>query len=199
MSKRRSHPFRQLITISFSKKLLLFFGFSFLLGILLFHLIGRRYLNDFIFFSDIALSHFKEISLPFTSLFPYLLKLRMSMLLVLLFLGCTRLKHFFYALFAGWFGFSYGFLSSFCCFKFSLVGSLLFFGMLLPHVPFYFFSFALLSCWFHEKKKSIASHSIGILFLLPAVLSFFFVLVGCLLESTASPLLLKKLLELLSI
>lgn len=193
MNKLISKPFARLHSVSFTKKLLLFFWICFFLGILLFNVIGRNYLNDFTFFSDMYLEHFKNSSFRFSELFPYILKQRFFTLFLLLILGSTRLRNPFYSLFCGWYGLSYGMLSSFCCFKFSFIGSLLFLAMLFPQFPFFLASFVLLIHTFHRDQKQYPTHSKISPNLFPCTVSVLLVFIGCLLESYISPILVQKI------
>lgn len=126
------------------KQLLAFFMPGFFLGLIYVNFIAKKYMAEPGIFSSYFMERFSSVKVETGEYLLYLLRIRLTPLLLLAAVSFTRLRRLFSVLFLIWTGFSAGLLSSMAAAGLGIVGSLLCITALFPQFLFYIPAYTIL-------------------------------------------------------
>lgn len=179
---------------------------AFLAGILLANLMGREEISNAGILNDYFIEKFKYTGVNGESLFFYILKERVPVMVLLFLLAFSSLGMISGILFLGWQGFSIGFMMSTAIAKYGGKGIFLILGGLFPQYLFYipvyilycYFALFLQKRIYGEQRNSLTAGERGKIYgigVLVALILLFIFIAGIFLESYINPSVLKKVLK----
>ena len=169
------------------KYFVLFYMFGFLAGILSANFIAGEYLADLGIFHEFFMEQYMQTPIDNSEYFWYLLRLRITPLVILGLAGCTKFRKAAVLLFLMWTGLLSGLILTVAVMQRGFGGILLCLGVL-PQLPLYTAGYLIL-LWFlfcYPKRTWSAVKTICF---------FLFMAVGLILECTVNPVLMRMFLS----
>lgn len=170
------------------KYFVLFYMFGFLAGILSANFIAGEYLADLGIFHEFFMEQYMQTPIDNSEYFWYLLRLRITPLVILGLAGCTKFRKAAVLLFLMWTGLLSGLILTVAVMQRGFGGILLCLVGVLPQLPLYTAGYLIL-LWFlfcYPKRTWSAVKTICF---------FLFMAVGLILECTVNPVLMRMFLS----
>lgn len=170
------------------KYFVLFYMFGFLAGILSANFIAGEYLADLGIFHEFFMEQYMQTPIDNSEYFWYLLRLRITPLVILGLAGCTKFRKAAVLLFLMWTGLLSGLILTVAVMQRGFGGILLCLVGVLPQLPLYTAGYLILLWYLFCYPKRTWSAVKTICF-------FLFMAVGLILECTVNPVLMRMFLS----
>lgn len=141
------------MTRNYGRVMILLFMAGFLSGILYTNIVSRYYVATLGIFNEYFLNQYIQTDIMSVSYLWYLIKVRVTPLLVLLLLGAARIRKPAVVIFLIWTGFLCGIIFTSATLNMGVKGIILCFAAMLPQMAFYIIGYAILLIGFYYYPK----------------------------------------------